>query len=279
MRHPLLPHRMPGQQPDPGLERSRLSRRVAGGGAQPSLDQQFPGVHRPRLSRALRGVLHAEHPGHARHDQDDRVRDHRPRVRGRVDPSRAARDEVRQVGRRCRLRPRRSRLRPAARASGPRRSCLRKTGQGRRPASLRHSRLQAREASRRPARRADGGRRRHLPLQRACRRDGERQGAGGAPRRDCACGRRRGLPRPAGPRARPRRSPFRDGVPAAAEPARFRRAAGDQQADPGQRQERRGDRRRRHGLRLHRHLDPPGRAQGDAARDPADAAKTRGQAA
>ena len=120
---------------------------------------------------------------------------------------------------------------------------------------------------------------RRLPLQRACRRDGERQGAGGAPRRDCACGRRRGLPRPAGPRARPRRSPFRDGVPAAAEPARFRRAAGDQQADPGQRQERRGDRRRRHGLRLHRHLDPPGRAQGDAARDPADAAKTRGQAA
>ena len=38
------------------------------------------------------------------------------------------------------------------------------------------------------------------------------------------------------------------------------------------------DRRRRHGLRLHRDINPPGRPQGDATRDHADASKGRGQA-
>ncbi len=33
---------------------------------QPALDQQLPRVHRPRLPRALRGGLHAEHRRHAR---------------------------------------------------------------------------------------------------------------------------------------------------------------------------------------------------------------------
>ena len=37
LRHSLLSHRLPGQQPDPRLERSRLSRRLAGGRAQPAL--------------------------------------------------------------------------------------------------------------------------------------------------------------------------------------------------------------------------------------------------
>ena len=57
-----------------------------------------------------------------------------------------------------------------------------------------------------------------------------------------------------------------------------RRAGRDQPADPGRGQECGGDRRRRHRLRLHRHLDPPGRAQGDAARNPAHSAQAGGQA-
>ena len=79
LRHSLLPrHRLgraghaglPGQQPDPGLERPRLQRQLGRGRAQPALDQQFPGSHRPRLSGAVRGVLHAEHPGQSGHHQD-----------------------------------------------------------------------------------------------------------------------------------------------------------------------------------------------------------------
>ena len=38
----LLPHRLSGEQPDPGLERPGLPRQLAGGRAQPAHDQQFP---------------------------------------------------------------------------------------------------------------------------------------------------------------------------------------------------------------------------------------------
>ena len=58
--------------------------------AQPALDQQFPGIHRPRLSRAVRGILHAQHRGYAGHDQDDRMRDRRPRLGRRLDRAGAA---------------------------------------------------------------------------------------------------------------------------------------------------------------------------------------------
>ena len=86
--------------------------------------------------------------------------------------------------------------------------------------------------------------------------------------------------RPADPGPRARRHSFRHGIPAAAEPARERRAAGGRRgADPRHRQARRRDRRRRHRLRLHRHLDPPGRAVGDQFRDHAAAAGAREQAA
>ena len=40
--------------------------RLAGSLAQPAQHQQFPGIHRPRLPRAVRGVLHAEHSGRPR---------------------------------------------------------------------------------------------------------------------------------------------------------------------------------------------------------------------
>ena len=79
--------RLPGEQPDPGLERPRLFRRLGGGGAQPALHQQLPGVHRPHLPRALRGGLHAEPREHAGHDQDDRAGDRRQGVGDGLDRS------------------------------------------------------------------------------------------------------------------------------------------------------------------------------------------------
>ena len=61
LRHSVLPPGLPGQQPDPGLERSGLSRPLARGAGDPALHQQLPGIHRPHLPGALRGRLHAEH--------------------------------------------------------------------------------------------------------------------------------------------------------------------------------------------------------------------------
>ena len=139
LRHPLLSHRLPGQQPDPGLERSRLSRRLGGSRAQPAFHQQLPGIHRPSLPRAVRSVLHAQHPGHAGDHQDDRMRDHRPRLRRRLGEARAASRQNRQEGRDRRFRPRGPRLRAAACARRPRSPCLREARQGGRPAALRHS--------------------------------------------------------------------------------------------------------------------------------------------
>ena len=150
-------------------------------------------------------------------------------------------------------------------------------GQGRRPAALRHPRLQDGEDPRRPPRRADAGRRRAVPLRRRCRRQCAGRKARQGARRRGADRRRREAARSADARPRAQGHPFRHGVPAAAEPARERRAAGQGRADPGHRQEGRGDRRRRHRLRLHRHLDPPGRGVGDQFRDHAAAARAREQ--
>jgi len=44
---------LPGQQPDPRLQRSRLPGQLGRSLAQPALDQQFPRVHRPHLSGAV----------------------------------------------------------------------------------------------------------------------------------------------------------------------------------------------------------------------------------
>ena len=50
-------------------------------GARPAAPhQQFPRVHRPRLPRAVRGGLHAQPRRRAGDDQDDRMRDRRPRL-------------------------------------------------------------------------------------------------------------------------------------------------------------------------------------------------------
>ena len=231
LRHSVLPRlecghrradRLPGQQPDPGLERPGLSRPLAGGRAQPALDQQFPGSDRPRLPGAVRGVLHAQHRRQPGHHQDDRMRDRRPRLRAGLGEAGAAEHQDRQEGRRRRLGSGRHGLRAAARARRPRRARVREIRQGRRPDALRHPRLQDGEALRRPPRQPDGGGGRHLPLRRACRRECSGGEASGRARRGRADGRRREGARPADPGPRPQGHPLRHGVPAAAEPARER---------------------------------------------------------
>ena len=83
LRRPVLPHRqadqrhgqrLPDQQPDPRVERPRLSRPLAGGARPPAQDEQLPRVHRPRLPGAVRRLLRARHQQPAGHDQEHRVR-------------------------------------------------------------------------------------------------------------------------------------------------------------------------------------------------------------
>ena len=115
LRHAVLPHRhadqrhglrLPDQQPHPGVERPGLPRSLARGARPAAQDQQFPGVHRPRLPGAVRRLLRARHQRSAGHDQEHRVRDHRPRLGRGLDAAGAARSAHRQESRRRRLRPR-----------------------------------------------------------------------------------------------------------------------------------------------------------------------------
>ena len=55
------------------------------GVAQPALDQQLPGIHRPHLPGTVRGGLHAQHRRQPGDHQDDRMCHCRPRVGGRLD--------------------------------------------------------------------------------------------------------------------------------------------------------------------------------------------------
>ena len=80
---------LPDQQPDPRVERPGLSRPVAGSPRAAAQDQQLPRVHRPRLPRPVRGVVRAGHQRAAGHDQEHRVRHHRPGLRGRLGRSRS----------------------------------------------------------------------------------------------------------------------------------------------------------------------------------------------
>ena len=239
LRHPLLPghqphdrrsDRLPGEQPDPGLERSGLSRRLAGSRAfftPPTISRRSPAAS----ARRLAGVLHAQYRRQSGDHQDHRMRDRRPRDRAGLDQARAAGGEDRQDGRDRRLEAGRHGLRAAARARRPRRACVRENSP--RPAAC--------CATASPTSRwrrgwsiscpADGRRGRHLPLRRPCRR----QPAGGEASRRLRRRRARGRsgegPRPADPGPRAQRHPFRHGLPAAAEPARERRAAGRRRAD------------------------------------------------
>ena len=215
-------HRLPGEQPDPGLERPRLSRatgrRPRATCTRPTISRSSPAASARRRAR----LLHAEHRRQAGHHQDDRMRHRRPRLgEGWIKPEPAVAQD-RQEGRRRRLGPGGPRLRAAARARRPRRASS--TRRRPRPAACcatasPTSRWRSTIVDRRVD--ADGSRRRDLPLRRQCRRrrcrstsllDELRRGGAGRRRRKAA--------RPADPRPRARRRPFRDGFPAAAEPPR-----------------------------------------------------------
>ena len=56
-----------------------------------ALDQQFPGIHRPHLPGAVRGVLHAQHRRQSGHHQNHRMRDRRSRLGGGLDRAAARR--------------------------------------------------------------------------------------------------------------------------------------------------------------------------------------------
>ena len=158
LRHPLLPQRLPGQQPDSRLERPRLSRRMAGGVAQPA-HAPTTSPSSPAASAPRRAKPPARSTSRTRRSPSRRSNAPSSTAPGqRAGSSRSRRRvEDRQARRRRRLGPRGPRLRPAARPRRPRGARLREERQARRPAALRHPRLQAREAARRPARRADGG--------------------------------------------------------------------------------------------------------------------------
>ncbi len=282
LRRSLLPRpdRLPGPQPDPRLERSRLQRRLGRGDPQPALHQQLPRIHRPHLPGAVRGGLHAEPRRRAGRHQDGRSRPLPTRPTSsagsrRSPPKRKTGKTVAIIG-----------SGPAGMAAAQQLAraghdvhVYERESRRRRPAALRHSRLQDGEASHRPPRRADGSRRRDLPLQRQYRRRQSRRRnllGHGRTMRCCIAGGSETAARSRHCRAGPRAA-CTDAMPypGAAEPARGRRRHRQiawPSTDSCRRQACGGDRRRRYGVRLRRHLLPPGRAVGDPARHPPAAA-------
>ena len=82
-------------------------------------NQQLSRVYRTRLPRPLRGLLR---PGHQRKPgdhQDHRVRDRRPRFRGRLDPARTPASADRKESGRHRIRSRRPGLRSPVKPRRP----------------------------------------------------------------------------------------------------------------------------------------------------------------
>ena len=185
LRHPVLPERLSGQQRHPRLERPRLPEAVARRARRAALDEQFPRVHRPHLSGALRGSVHAQHQRRRRW-ASSRSSTSSSTVAGRkgwvvpMPPAKKTGKRVAIVG----SGPGRSRLRAAAGAGRTRRGALREGRPHRRPAPLRDSRLQAGATPGRPAHGADVHRGRRVPAGR-----GSRQGCRG--RRRCSPSMRR----------------------------------------------------------------------------------------
>ena len=166
LRRALLPHRLPAQQHHSRLERPGLPRPLARSRAPAACHQQFPGIHRPHLSRAVRSGLRAGHQRAAGHHQADRKDHRRPRLRGGLDPPRAAARPHRQARGRGRFRARRPGRGAATGARRPRGHRLREDRPHRRPAALRHSQFQDGEAPHRPPPGADARRRSALRHQR-----------------------------------------------------------------------------------------------------------------
>ena len=106
LRHPVLQQRVPARQPDPGLERPRLPRPLAGRDRASARHEQLPRVHRAAVPGAVRVVVRARHQPEPGHDQADRGRDHRPGVGRGMGHAAGAVGAHRQAGRRDRQRAR-----------------------------------------------------------------------------------------------------------------------------------------------------------------------------
>ena len=154
LRHPVLPRGLPARQPHSRLERPRLPRSLAERDRAAARDQQLPGVHGTPVPRAVRGLVRARHQQRRGDDQGDRERDHRARVRGRLDRRRPAVAAAhRQARRRGGLRTGGSRGGRPAEPRGAPGDRVRAGRSHRRAAALRHSRVQARkDGARTPAR-------------------------------------------------------------------------------------------------------------------------------
>ena len=72
LRRAFLPDRMSRQQSHSRLERSRLSRALERSRAPAPRNQQFSGIYRPHLSRAVRSVVCARNQSASGHHQADR---------------------------------------------------------------------------------------------------------------------------------------------------------------------------------------------------------------
>jgi glutamate synthase (NADPH) small chain len=166
LRHPVLSQRLPGEQPDPGLERPRLSRRLEGGARNLHSTNNFPeftGRICPAPCEAS-CTLNIEDTPVTIKTIECAIAD-RGWKEGWIKPEPPRTRPARRSPSSAPARPA-SPARPAARPRRPRRARLREERQGRRPAALRHPDFKMEKHHHRPPRRADGGRGRHLPLQR-----------------------------------------------------------------------------------------------------------------
>ena len=189
----------------------------------------------------------------SRRSRSSRSRSRSSTARGKTAGSRRSSPQT-KTGKRVAVvgsRPVGTRRGAAAHPRRPRRDGLRTRRSHRRAAALRHSRVQDGEAAPRPPHRADGRRRARSSASTPTSASNVPVDELQRVRRGRARGRRDGVARPAGSRARAHRHLPGDGVPAAVEP----RAGGRPRrvADHRAGQARRDHRRRRHRRRLSRH--------------------------
>ena len=221
LRRAVLPQRLPAGQPDPGLERPRLPRPLAGRD-RASCTRRTTSPSSPAACARRRARPRAC----SRSARATRSRSSRSRTRSSTAPGRRAGSSPQPPAARDRplASPSSARARPAwpprssCAASGHRVVAVRARRGRRRARALRRAGLQDREAGRRAARRAAGRRGRRAALRRRRRRRRHRRGAARRVRRGRARDRLARAARPAGPGPRARGHPLRDGLPLRAQP-------------------------------------------------------------